>query len=114
MNLAKQISIVSLIVLHLGVTILVPLAHRHAHVASADLIPNIRSHDCGSREIHKPIESSHCLLCPRDSSPAAVFVSAAQVRGTCVQVFVHHKPKAMPSSCEVHSEPDRGPPAVSA
>jgi hypothetical protein len=114
MILIKQISISALVILYLGVTVLLPFAHRHAHVASSDLISNIQSHDCGSREIHKSIESSHCLLCPRDSSPAAVFVNTSPVRGTHVHVFVHHKPKAMPSLCEFLSEPDRGPPAVAA
>jgi hypothetical protein len=113
-NITKQLAVVTLIVFHLASPYLVHLSHSHVLSGNFDSQQTIRSHDCGSKEIHRPLDDSdHCLLCLRASTTVAILESVSTLPKGCVLPFVDH-PSTLPSMKTTHiSEPDRGPPASS-
>ena len=114
-NITKQLAVVTLLVFHLASLHLVHLSHAHVLSGKFDSQQTLRSHDCGAKEIHKPlVDCAHCLLCLRASTTAAVLESVSSLPKGCVIPFVDH-PSALPEMNKIHiSEPDRGPPAFSA
>jgi hypothetical protein len=115
MNVGRQIAILALIVMQVGASILMPLSHQHVLYGRFDGTQNIQSHDCGSNEIHKPLDDScHCLLCLRVSSSVALLVFSSSVAKTCAQPLVDCATSLSLSDNEFFSEPDRGPPELSA
>ena len=115
MNVGKQIAVIALIVIQVGASILMPFSHQHVGYGRSDSTQRIQSHDCGANEIHKPLDDScHCLLCLRDSSSIAVLVFFTAVPRTCTQPLAECATSVTPPNSEFFSEPDRGPPALSA
>jgi len=115
MNVGRQIAVVALIVIQLGTSVLMPLSHQHVLYGRSEGTQNLESHDCGAKEIHKPLDDScHCLLCLRDSSSIAILVFSSTVSHTCAQPLAERTISVTPQINEWFSEPDRGPPSLSA
>lgn len=115
MIVGKQIAVITLIVIQLGGSILVPFSHQHVFYGCSDSTRRIQSHDCGAKEIHKPLDDScHYLLCLRDSSSSAILVSSFTVRRAGAQPLAECATDVTPPKSDFLSEPDRGPPSLSA
>jgi len=113
-NFGKQIAVLALISVHVGASLFMPFSHQHVLCGTSSR-QTIQSHDCGANERHKPLDDScHCLLCMRDSSSIALLVFFSTVSKTSVQPLLECAASPTSSNGEHFSEPDRGPPSLSA
>ena len=109
--LLKRAAIIGLVAFHLGGSAVMPFAHHDLMCGTSDGQRAIRSHDCGAKEVHKPIDDCrHCLLCLRDSTTVAVLAIFSTVPRFSI-VPLEELGSKIPLSCGKHfSDPDRGPP----
>jgi hypothetical protein len=112
---AKRIAVLVLIVIQIGASILIPFSHQHVLCDRSNGTMNIQSHDCGVKEIHKPLDDAcHCLLCLRDSSSYATPACSFVAPRSCALAITENTAALVPLEAYSYSEPDRGPPELSA
>ncbi len=110
-NVFQQSAVIALVVIHLGGSVLLPFSHQHISCGTSDGWRTIQSHDCGAKEVHKPIDDCrHCLLCFRDSTTVTVLGDFSIVPRVCVQPLDESSLNPIFSGRKHFSDPDRGPP----
>ena len=108
----KMIAVLALLVAHLLSPVLVAYGHQDIVCGSASEGAGLRSHDCGTREIHVPLdECDHCILCLRVSVSIAVFEETLSTLGIVPQSTILAQCIPSAASGDHESQPDRGPPA---
>lgn len=111
-SVGKQIAVGALIAVHLGASLLLPNSHQHT-VCGSQGQRTIQSHDCGSNEIHKPLdEVKRCLLCLRASNFIAVVQLFSSVPKTVVHPLEQYDLHPQSTDGVQYSELDRGPPSI--
>jgi hypothetical protein len=84
---SRAFAVVLLALLHLAATAGIASGHLHPAKAWYGAPQGIESHDCGPREIHRPLDSNHqCLPCHRFTNTFARIV-AVQVAAQLVENF---------------------------
>ncbi|MBI2619991.1 MAG: hypothetical protein HYW57_07905 [Ignavibacteriales bacterium] len=89
-----------------------------ANAGHVDFLPGygrsaerIASHECGTHEVHKALETGHqCLLCHRTAGPAAFLATlSVEIPNTSSRIGIHCSP-GYSTSVFYNSSLQRGPP----
>jgi hypothetical protein len=111
----KQFAVLALIVVHIWASLFMQYSHQHVLYGSSDGHQTIQNHSCGAIEVHRSLDDCrHCLLCMRDSTSNAILEVSASVPEACVQPIVESEITRIVALGMHFSEPDRGPPSISA
>lgn len=73
-----------LLAAYIAAGVLIEVGHHDVHDIALHAIPTVSRHECGSKEIHVPLDKRHdCLACTQSAQRVAT--AAAAIPATCVQ-----------------------------
>lgn len=114
-NVKKQFALVVLIAFYICASFFMQYSHQHVLYGSADGHQTVQDQSRGAIATHRTFdECRNCLLCLRNSTSNAILELSFSVPGACVQPIVDSEIIRIPAVGTHFSEPDRGPPSISA
>jgi hypothetical protein len=111
----RKIFSVLFIALNLCTVLYGDIGHTDDILSGLQSVQTVRSHDCGAKERHRDIPSTHvCLACYRTANSAARLSSASIIGPslTFTEFLVRILPASRQSTHYYHSASKRGPPSL--